>query len=372
MQGNNVKDYTLNDLKIRFLTLYPRVAPKSFDGLFQQIESIAYDTEVVQGYLKQASDRRLAFQLAEQALHVAEGREDGTGLMQLIQSYPDQLQGNTVTDSDVEFVTDDLQELYEATVKTPGLRWRLGSMNHALGSLRQGNFGFIFARPETGKTTILSSELTYMAQQLPEDRPAIWFNNEQAGKEVMTRIYQATLGLTDAELWGDIVEHRRKYHELIRGRLKLVDQPTMTKKFVERVCKAVNPGLIVFDQIDKIKGFDSDRNDLELKAIYQWARELAKTYGPTIGVCQAGGTGEGKKWLTMDDVDSSKTSKQGEADWILGIGATFDAGAQYLRYMHLSKNKLRGDPDTDQKERHGRWSCLICPEIARYRDFDDD
>ena len=34
--------------------------------------------------------------------------------------------------------------------------------------------------------------------------------------------------------------------------------------------------------MDKIKGFKADRNDLELKAIYQWAREIAKKYSEML------------------------------------------------------------------------------------------
>ena len=49
----------------------------------------------------------------------------------------------------------DLAKLHDSQVATSGLRWRLNWLNKALGSLRKGDFGFIFARPETGKTTFL-------------------------------------------------------------------------------------------------------------------------------------------------------------------------------------------------------------------------
>ena len=65
------------------------------------------------------------------------------------------------------------RELYNETIATPGLRWRLGSLNRMLGSLRKGDFGFIFARPETGKTTFLASEVTNFATQL--EQPILWF-----------------------------------------------------------------------------------------------------------------------------------------------------------------------------------------------------
>ena len=138
---------------------------------------------------------------------------------------------------------------------------------------------------------------------------------------------------------------------------------------VEKIVKRFNPSLIVFDQIDKIKGFVNDREDLRLGAIYIWARELAKMYCPVIGICQADGTAEGQKWLTMDHVANAKTSKQAEADWILGMGAIHAEGMQFIRYLHLSKNKLIGDEDTLTKLRHGRMEVLIQPEIARFKDI---
>ena len=126
--------------------------------------------------------------------------------------------------------------------------------------------------------------------------------------------------------------------------------------------------MIIFDQIDKIKGFKNERYDLELKKIYQWAREIAKSYAPVIAVSQAGGTAEGKVWLTMDDVDSSKTSKQGEADCILGIGREQD-NTSNMRFLNISKNKLIGDKDTLPDLRHGNKQCMIKPNIARYEDL---
>jgi replicative DNA helicase len=236
-----------------------------------------------------------------------------------------------------------------------------------LGPLRIGDFGFLFARPESGKTTILASEVSFMANQTV--RPIIWFNNEQPGEVVKSRIYQAYFGITAHELFSKRELYQSRYLEELSGRIKVYDSGSIHRRDVERVCTQFNPSLIVFDQIDKLKGFDNDRYDLEMKEIYQWARELSKKFGPVIGVCQAGGTAEGKKWLTMDDVDSSKTSKQGEADWILGIGKSNQEGMESVRHLHLCKNKLIGGELTIPELRHGKTEVLIKPEIARFEDF---
>lgn len=161
-----------------------------------------------------------------------------------------------------------------------------------------------------------------------------------------------------------------KFHKAFpHDKFRLVDNANLTKESVERIIERVQPSLIIYDQIDKIKGFKADRDDLLLGAIYQWARELAKSYAPSIGVCQADGTGEGQKWLTMANVANAKTSKQAEADFILGIGKTNDGNSEEIRFLAISKNKLFGDADAIPTLKHGRFEVAIEPTVARYKDL---
>jgi hypothetical protein len=197
----------------------------------------------------------------------------------------------------------------------------------------------------------------------------LWFNNEEQGKKVAIRCYQAALGLPVDYLFDNRERRQREYVEATGNRIRILDfEDSSSKHRIEAVLKQSKPALIIFDQIDKIKGFKGDRNDLELKQIYQWAREISKNYAPVIAVSQAGGEAEGKLWLTMDMVDGSKTAKQGEADWILGIGKDKDNTSR-SRYFNICKNKLLGDTDTLPDLRHGSKQVLIKPEIARYEDI---
>ena len=302
------------------------------------------------------------------AYDLSEGRGDLSKVLELASGLStidgaDDASSNEIDD----FVSTDLVELVNKRRNLEGLRWRLGSLNQALGPLRKGNFGFVFARPETGKTTFLASEVTYMAGQASQ--PILWFNNEQEGDEVVLYCYRAALGMSMVELHRDLTGNREKFLEATKGNFKLKDSASITKAQVEKTIAKYKPSLVVFDQIDKIKGFDNDREDLRLGSIYTWARELAKSHCPVIGICQADGTGEGQRWLTMANVANAKTSKQAEADWILGIGRINEAGYDNLRYLHLSKNKLPGGEESRSEMRHGRWETLIDPERARYVDL---
>ena len=361
---------TVDDLELHFKASYNHLSEKKYvlyKSLFEALRKTDSKAEVVQTLLDSYKRKKLLTHIAESAFTA---REQGVEKLETLQDLFSQLTENSdehnnegETDG---FVTTSLSELKEHTIAKKGLRWRLDILNKSLGSLRRGDFGFIFARPETGKTTFLASEITHMAQQA--ETPILWFNNEEQGEKVMMRCYQSFFGVEQAPLFANVEEFEGQFQECMKGKFLMYDTANIYKSQVEKLCKKHKPSLIVFDQIDKIKGFDDDRKDLQLGRIYQWARELAKEYCPVIGVCQADGSGDGVKWLNMGNVADAKTAKQAEADWILGIGKTHDPDYQHKRYLNISKNKLMGDEDTVQANRHGRLEVNFEPTIGRYLD----
>lgn len=352
------------------LFMHQKLAHRSGDDLdvykayIEEIDKTTYDTNLVEGFFRSHLEQAKAAEVATIAIEVTEGKRPWEDLSNFIESKTEK------SPFDVEFVTDDLSTLYNTAVKIKGLRWRLDFLNQSVGSLRIGDFGFLFARPETGKTTALASEVTNMAEQLfqTSKKPAVWLNNEEQGSKVKLRIYQALFGISQRELFTDIDYYNEEYKKRVGDCIKLYDDSILTKWRVEQILKELNPGLVVIDQIDKVYGFDGDREDVRFGKIYQWARELAKRYCPIIGICQAGATGEGKLYLEMDDVDRSKTSKQAEADFIIGIGKDHDLH-ENVRGIHVIKNKLPGDEDSLEEYRHGKKKVVIVPEFARYEDL---
>lgn len=337
---------------------------KEFSDLVERIMSTELiNKEAVVNLLDEHRRRSLSGDIARIALDVEDGSANIEDLMNKFKEFEHQ----SIEDDQPTPVKMSLKDLYESQVAAQGLRWRIDWLNKSLGSLRKGDFGFIFARPETGKTTFLASEITHMVTQTDGD--ILWFNNEEQSGKVGIRCFQAMLGLELDPLFNNQEVNDEKYFELCQDRIQIFDvEDSSRASKIESVLKQYNPALIIIDQIDKVKGFKNDRYDLELKQIYQWAREIAKKYAPVIAVSQAGGEAEGKLWLTMDMVDSSKTAKQGEADWILGIGMDQDNTSR-RRYFNICKNKLIGDKDSLPDLRHGRGQVLIKPEVARYEDI---
>lgn len=357
--------YSLDELQAAFYVKYPDASKGVYDGLFSSLAELSISEAVGASLLKKLKQKQQLLKLSEQAYAASQGRstiKEVASFLQTCVSEEEKISG----DEETPFVTKTLTELVNGVVSTPGIRWPLNCLNKSLGSLRTGDFGFLFARPETGKTTFLSHVAGNALSQV--SNPVIWFNNEEVDDKVILRVYQSYFNITLQELMQNLPEYEKKFPTHL---FQMVDSSKVdiSKSSIENILERFKPSLIIYDQIDKIKGFKADRDDLVYGEIYQWGRELAKQYAPSIGVCQAAGTAEGQRWLNMDHVANAKTSKQAEADWILGIGCTHDEATKRIRYLNISKNKLVGDTDSIPSLRHGHFEVSIDPERARYLDI---
>ena len=278
-------------------------------------------------------------------------------------------------EKDELFVSANLSAIADR-ISSSGYDWRLDVLNRSLGPLRTGNFLIIAARVEVGKTTFLASEVSHIATQMPKNRPVVWVNNEEESTVVFFRIVQAALGLTSKEMIADSEGAMTKYTALMGGdKNKIrVTKDTNHMRDLETLFKEVNPGMIIFDQLDKVDGFKSDeREDIKLGKIYKWARELARTYGPVIAASQLSASVVELKdppFIGLDSLRGSKTDKPGEADAVITLGKYKEPKnpeEEMIRTINIPKNKLPGGgPKQTETERHGQYLVTIDPTHARF------
>lgn len=272
----------------------------------------------------------------------------------------------------ISFIDVPIGELLQDEFDDTGVAWRLDCLNTSMRKLRPGDFGIIAGRPDKGKTSFISSEITFFASQLPPDRNIIWLNNEGPGKRIIPRLYQSALNLTMNELKeqhsaGVLVN---QYRKAIGGRLdkiRIIDVHGFATGQIESILEESNPGLIVYDMIDNIRGFgDMARTDLMLEEMYKWARERSVKYD-CIGLAtsQISNDGDGMQFPTLGMLKDSKTGKQGACDFQLMIGASNDPGLAGSRFISLPKNKLRR-PDGASDP---RTEVVFDAVRARYRDI---
>lgn len=283
----------------------------------------------------------------------------------------------------VPWVTTSIGELLQDEETDHGLKWRTECLNLSMRPLRGGDFGIIAGRPDKGKTTFLTDNLSFFAPQVAamynNERHILWLNNEGPGKRIIQRLYQSALNLTIPELVQHYQQpsktHAHKLDEMyaaaMGGRIDLIrvfDIHDFWSHEVEDLIRKVPPGLIVFDMVDNIKfGGNAvnggERTDQLLEAMYQWARVLSVKYDvPLLATSQISADGDGLQWPTLSMLKDSKTGKQGAAEFIVTLGASNDPMLANDRYIGMTKNKLH---------RHGgpkdpRTAVIFDGERGRY------
>lgn len=359
---------SLEALEANYLANYPVLKSgdrETVHTVIESVKNIEVDSAAIIGYLEAHLTRVWSSEVGITALEVAEGRKS----LEELQAVLDKKESIKVDENDVEFVTTDIELLMEQEVEIPGLKWRLKCLNQSLGVLRKGNFGHIFARVETGKTAMWVSESTYMAEQVTN--PILIFFNEEGGRDVVFRMYNAVTGMTYSEISANPKRAKAIWEQKIGDKIKFIDQPAQVeRKSIEKYVEKINPDLIIIDNLDKVKGFTGDRKDLMLHEVYKWAREIAKTQCPLLSAGQADNTSHNSMVLDESQMADSKTAKPSELDFIIGIGRTDKIGYEDIRYISIPKNKLRGSADSIESMRHMKAKeVLLRPQLSIYEDI---
>jgi replicative DNA helicase len=321
--------------------------------------------DAVSSVIQSLATRYHANAIAEKALAVVDGREDNLDSVEAqITALKHDL--GKVDNEDSYLVSDDVMAILDEAQEA-GLKWRLNCLNESLGDLRKGDLVVVATRPDTGKTTFLASESSYMAEKMPPELSVVWINNEEAGRKVKRRIVQSALGITSAQMFAKPEKVNEVWLQKMgrADKYVLYDKSDVSVHDVELLLDKHKAGLIIFDQLWKVHGFEKEAGGETQRQtmIFNWARELAKKHAPVITVHQADGSAEGVKWIDMSKLYGSKTGVQGEADAIITIGRLSEEGNK--RYLYIPKNKLDGN---NQAFRNGRYELEIQPEIARFKE----
>jgi replicative DNA helicase len=367
---HNVIDFTV--FIPRFKRRHPTLTPEQWTMYLAILRNIQQDADVGTraGILAEMHELALGARVAKIAADFVEGELE-TDLLSEVTLALDRFKLDSGIKS-VDFIKDDIADLLKDEINDEGLRWRLSCLNNSMRGLRGGDFGIIAGRPDKGKTTFIADQITYMAPQLPEARNVLWLNNEGKGSRIIPRLYQAALGVKISEmiLQSNANKLVPAYRAAIGGRLdkvRIFDIHGMHVGQIELILENNNPGIVVYDMIDHIRGFgDMPRTDLILEEMYKWARERSVKYDCVgLATSQISNEGDGLQFPTLGMLKDSKTGKQGACDFQLMIGASNDPNLQFSRFIGLPKNKLRreGAPGDPKAEVHFKG------EIARYEEI---
>ena len=263
-------------------------------------------------------------------------------------------------------VTKDLDELLANVSDSNRWRFNINALSSKVYGVGPGDFGIIFARPETGKTAFDISLACAPNGFCDQGARVLYAGNEEDVKRTMLRAYLSVSGMTKQEAIAN-PETAKKAFQTVSDNLEMQDIQGWTLDRLDALCEKYKPDIVIVDQLDKVKipGLGSDvAGHIKLREIYLQSREMAKNHKMAfLANSQASVDGEKKTVLTPDMMEGSKTGKYAEADLIIGIGKYSiedTAEGDPLRFLTVGKNKISGW--------HGTVACNLDGQTSRYID----
>lgn len=229
------------------------------------------------------------------------------------------------------------------------------ALNDATDGCMEGDALILIARPEAGKTALC---LTIAAGFAMRGHPGLYFSNEEPTERLAARYQSTVTGMTAEEIMAQpdkatSLLQRRGYENVRFIRLQY-----STPAEIEKYVKMYKPKWFIVDQLRNMKINKIENKTQVLEESAKALRHIGGTHkAVSIGVTQAGDSGEGKARLTQGDIDGSNTGIPGACDLIIGVGVTEEMEQQNTRLVYLSKNKLSG--------KHVAFPLRINPFISR-------
>jgi hypothetical protein len=244
-------------------------------------------------------------------------------------------------------------------------RWtfNIPTLTRKVDGINAGHLIEIGARPNTGKTSFHASLIASPGGFAHQGAKCVILCNEEGYHRVGARYLTAATGMTVHDVKNNPSEAQRRYKPVFDN-IKIRDASDRDMAWVESVCKAYQPDILVLDMGDKFArtgGFA--RQDEALKANAIHARQIAKSYNcAVLYMSQLSAEAEGKIVLNQSMMEGSRTGKAAEADLMILIAKNPQVEGQdeedIQRHLNVVKNKLSGW--------HGSVHCELDYRTARY------
>lgn len=340
----NVRDFIVWFKKFGKYTFATEHQQAYYNSILTQLETIEVTPELILLTAKEYYGQKMREKLTK----FSETTINTEALRESIDEY----ERATVDENRFAAITHSLDpRLTTEDRKSTGFKFRLDILNECVGPLSTGDFMLVFAYPNTGKTALIASEVTFIASQIEEGK-ILFFNNEESTKQVQDKLQIAALQQPSDVIKAYPDEAAAALTKKFNGdleRIIVVDAIELSVSDIRQFCIMYDVKLIVIDQLDKIHitGEDKDSDVTRLGKLYSALRQIANTICPVIVVCQSSGDAikynkdeqqkEQKLFPSLDALEGSRIKKQGEMDYVVGIG--LDEKRKKIRGIYVSKSK---------------------------------
>ena len=334
---------------------------QAFSSLFNIIKrEQPMGADVAQEVLSKLFQQVIGEDIANLGVDYAVGDKSSLDpLRQILEQYGDDFTPNL----NVEWEDIDIETLLARNDLEARWAFNIPSLTTKVEGVNGGHLIEVGARPNTGKTSFHASLIASPGGFAHQGANCIILCNEEGYHRVGARYLTAATGMTMREIKENPSKARDLYAP-VKERIKIKDATGRDMGWVESICKAYKPDIVLLDMGDKFaKTGGFARNDEALKANAVHARMIAKQHDCAVFyMSQLSAEAEGKVILNQAMMEGSRTGKAAEADLMVLIAKNPPVQGQdeedMERHLNIVKNKLTGW--------HGSVHCQLEYQTARY------
>tara|TARA_R100001460_G_scaffold107691_2_gene156834 strand:- start:34 stop:1230 length:1197 start_codon:yes stop_codon:yes gene_type:complete len=358
------RNVTPDEIEALFMANNPTLTTaqkQGFSSLFSNIKrEQPMGSDVAQEVLSKLFQQVIGEDIANLGFDYVNGDKSSLEpLRHMLEQYGDDFTPNLK----VEWEDIDIETLLARNDLEARWTFNIPSLVRKVEGVNAGHLIEIGARPNTGKTSFHASLIASPGGFAHQGANCIILCNEEGYHRVGARYLTAATGMTMRQIKENPSKARDMYAP-VKERIKIKDATGRDMAWVESICKAYKPDLVLLDMGDKFaKTGGFARPDEALKANAVHARMIAKQHDCAVFyMSQLSAEAEGKVILNQSMMEGSRTGKAAEADLMILIAKNPPLQGQeeedIERHLNVVKNKLTGW--------HGDVTCQLEYQTARY------
>jgi len=363
MQTYN-RTVTPDEIEALFMSNNPTLTTaqkEAYSSLFRQVKKEdPMGADIAQEVLSKLFQQVIGEDVANLGFDMVNGTANTLNdIRNLLEQYGDDFTPNL----NVEWDDIDIETLLARNDLEARWTFNIASLTRKVEGVNGGHLIEVGARPNTGKTSFHASIIAAPGGFAHQGANCIILCNEEGYHRVGARYLTAATGMTMQEIKANPSKARDLYAP-VKERIRIKDATGRDMNWVESICKAYKPDVVLLDMGDKFaKTGGFARPDEALKANAIHARQIAKEHDCAVFyMSQLSADAEGKIILNQSMMEGSRTGKAAEADLMVLIAKNPPVQGQdeedVQRHLNIVKNKLSGW--------HGSVHCNLEYQTARY------
>ena len=363
MQTYN-RTVTPDEIEALFMSNNPTMTTaqkEAYSSLFRQVKKEdPMGADIAQEVLSKLFQQVIGEDVANLGFDMVNGTANTLNdIRNLLEQYGDDFTPNL----NVEWDDIDIETLLARNDLEARWTFNIASLTRKVEGVNGGHLIEVGARPNTGKTSFHASIIAAPGGFAHQGANCIILCNEEGYHRVGARYLTAATGMTMQQIKANPTKARDLYAP-VKERIRIKDATGRDMNWVESICKAYKPDVVLLDMGDKFaKTGGFSRPDEALKANAIHARQIAKEHDCAVFyMSQLSADAEGKIILNQSMMEGSRTGKAAEADLMVLIAKNPPVQGQdeedVQRHLNIVKNKLSGW--------HGSVHCNLEYQTARY------